>query len=148
MEAFVIYYRVFACMGIEADSVEAAREKWDDVINDIVIRGIGDDDPIIDFDHIEDEMGDVVMGAPTEPSDETDNFRCLDCGMDTSSANPGNYYLLHNVLWEEITTLQEQDAMLCVSCASKRLGRPLVAEDFAVTPVAMVRWFLSMLTKD
>ena len=41
METYLIYYRVLACMGIEADSVESAREKWDDVINDIVIRGTG-----------------------------------------------------------------------------------------------------------
>ena len=59
-----------------------------------------------------------------------------------------NYYRLYDVLWNEITTLEERDAMLCVSCAGKRLGRPLTAEDFVITPVAIVKRFLSMLIKD
>jgi hypothetical protein len=63
--------------------------------------------------------------------------QCLDCLKDTF-AEPGDYYMLHDALWQAIAAPPEQDAMLCVSCASKRLGRPFTEDDFLVSPVEMV----------
>ena len=58
--------------------------------------------------------------------------QCLDCLKDTC-AEPGDYYMLHDALWRAITTPKERDAMLCVSCASNRLGRPFTDVDFCVS---------------
>src|SRR4051812_21851084 len=64
---------------------------------------------------------------------------CLDCLKDTRiCVEPGNYYMLHDTLWQAITTPRERGAMLCVPCASKRLGRPLTDADFLTSPVEMV----------
>jgi hypothetical protein len=55
----------------------------------------------------------------------TSGFDCLDCGIDTSD---GQYYMLHNWLWQKINP--DIQGMLCIPCAETRLGRKLVREDF------------------
>ena len=52
--------------------------------------------------------------------------------------------MLHDTIWRAITTPKERDAMLCVSCASRRLGRPLTDVDFCISPVAMVARLLAI----
>jgi hypothetical protein len=73
------------------------------------------------------------------------NHLCLDCGKDTRvSVEPGNYYVLHRHVWEAITTPQERRRMLCVACASERLGRPFTDDDFLTSPVEMVARLLDI----
>jgi hypothetical protein len=67
---------------------------------------------------------------------------CLDCLKDTT-AEQGDYYSLSDVLWQAITTPQERRGMLCVPCASERLGRPFTDDDFSVSPVEMVARLLA-----
>lgn len=66
-----------------------------------------------------------------KPTDES--FMCRDCGLDTHRNWPEQYYMLTNKLWESI--FPEEWGMLCLECAEKRLGRPLVASDFTDTPI-------------
>jgi hypothetical protein len=52
--------------------------------------------------------------------------RCADCRRDPE------YYMLRKEIWEEIAG-EIPRAYLCIGCASKRLGRPLVRGDFMFT---------------
>lgn len=56
---------------------------------------------------------------------------CLDCGVHTG--NILEYYMLHNDLWLKIHP--EDDGMLCIGCAEKRLGRQFNSGDFTHYPI-------------
>jgi len=56
------------------------------------------------------------------------NWLCLDCGKNTLYSD--DYYMLRNKLWRELVPREQRHRMLCLSCVSKRLGRPLQPEDF------------------
>ena len=78
-------------------------------------------------------------------NDIESNFLCLDCGKDTRiCVEPGDYYMLHYNLWEAITTPQERRGMLCIACASTRLGRQFTDDDFLTSPVQMVARLLAI----
>jgi hypothetical protein len=57
------------------------------------------------------------------------NWLCLDCGKNTF-LHSDDYYMLRNRLWRELVSREQRHGMLCLSCLSKRLGRPLQPEDF------------------
>jgi hypothetical protein len=57
------------------------------------------------------------------------NWLCLDCGKNTFLHND-HYYMLRNTLWRELVPREQRHGMLCLSCVSKRLGRPLQPQDF------------------
>jgi hypothetical protein len=57
------------------------------------------------------------------------NWLCLDCGKNTFLHND-DYYMLRNRVWRELVSREQRHGMLCISCVSKRLGRPLQPEDF------------------
>jgi hypothetical protein len=56
---------------------------------------------------------------------------CSDCGTNTCVAG-GDYYMVANDLWEEFGN---GDGMLCLTCLSARVGRPLAIYDFTAAPV-------------
>jgi hypothetical protein len=51
---------------------------------------------------------------------------CLDCGVNTALV--GEYYMLERRVWLEASP--DDDGMLCIGCAEKRLGRRLQPDDF------------------
>lgn len=53
----------------------------------------------------------------------------LDCGKNTS-LHSDDYYMLRNKLWRQLVPREQRHGMLCLSCVSARLGRPLQPEDF------------------
>ena len=53
---------------------------------------------------------------------------CLDCGKDTLHSD--DYYMLRNKLWRQLVPREQRHGMLCLSCVSGRLGRPLQPDDF------------------
>jgi Protein of unknown function len=57
------------------------------------------------------------------------NWLCLDCGKDTFENNE-DYYFLRNRLWRRLVAREQRHGMLCRACVERRLGRPLVTEDF------------------
>ena len=62
----------------------------------------------------------------------TDNFDCVDCGVDTLY----EYYMIHDDLWNRVAGMQMQpDGMLCVGCLEARIGRRLVQHDFKDVPI-------------
>ena len=61
-----------------------------------------------------------------EMSKHTNNFRCLDCGIDTGKIS--EYYYLNNNLWESVNPTSK--GMLCLGCVENRLGRELQRSDF------------------
>lgn len=63
------------------------------------------------------------------------HMACADCRVDTSSANGiGHYYSLRDKLWDQATRGDGRCRFLCLDCLEERLGRPLRAEDFDLTP--------------
>lgn len=58
-------------------------------------------------------------------------FLCLDCRVHTGEIH--EYFMVHDDVWLEANPAS--DGMLCLGCLEKRLGRPLVAEDFTDAPV-------------
>ncbi len=58
-------------------------------------------------------------------------FLCMDCGKDTNASN--EYYALRRRLWRKIQPAIA--GMLCLECAERRLGRPLVSDDFTKAPI-------------
>ena len=58
-------------------------------------------------------------------------FLCLDCGADTDKNE--QYYMLRDGIWRSIN--HKRKGMLCLTCAERRLGRPLVGADFSAAPV-------------
>jgi hypothetical protein len=57
------------------------------------------------------------------------HWLCLDCGKNASLHND-DYYMLRNKLWRQLVPREQRHGMLCRSCVSARLGRPLQPEDF------------------
>jgi len=62
----------------------------------------------------------------TDPRVDHPRFFCMDCDVDTYVNE--QYYMLKDRLWRKIHP--STDGMLCLSCAEKRLGRPLTRRDF------------------
>jgi hypothetical protein len=56
------------------------------------------------------------------------HWLCLDCGKNTFLHNE-DYYMLRNKLWRQLVPREQRHGMLCLSCVSERLGRPLQPED-------------------
>jgi hypothetical protein len=57
---------------------------------------------------------------------------CVDCHVDTLSAEPGvptEYYSVHDALWAQ-AGMGPVDGMLCVGCLESRIGRRLNRADF------------------
>jgi hypothetical protein len=57
------------------------------------------------------------------------HWLCLDCGKNTSLHND-DYYMLRNKLWRQLVPREQRHGMLCRSCVSARLQRPLRPDDF------------------
>jgi hypothetical protein len=57
------------------------------------------------------------------------HWLCLDCGKHTS-LHSDDYYMLRNKLWRQLVPREQRHGMLCLSCVSARLGRPLQPDDF------------------
>lgn len=57
---------------------------------------------------------------------------CDGCGRDTV-ASPFEWYTVHDQIWAE-TGLDTHDAVLCVGCLERRLGRHLQPKDFPDVP--------------
>ena len=55
-----------------------------------------------------------------------DSFLCVDCSRHTGAI--GDYYMVSDEVWAQAHP--NDDGMLCGKCLSKRLGRPLYADDF------------------
>lgn len=71
-------------------------------------------------------------------------FSCIDCGVDTSSANGiMEYYMVHNHIWLKVNP--DSAGMLCIGCLENRLGRTLTGKDFTD---ARVNWHLQMYHSD
>lgn len=51
---------------------------------------------------------------------------CVDCNVCTLEAE-NEYYMLQHDVWQSI--MGNYEGMLCMGCASKRLGRPIAAPD-------------------
>jgi hypothetical protein len=54
---------------------------------------------------------------------------CLDCGKNTFEG-PEDYYFLRDRLWRKLVHREQRHRMICRICIQKRIGRPLVLEDF------------------
>lgn len=57
---------------------------------------------------------------------------CDGCGRDTLTP-PFEWYTVHDHTWAK-TSLGTHDAVLCVGCLERSLGRQLQPEDFAEVP--------------
>jgi hypothetical protein len=53
----------------------------------------------------------------------------LDCGKNTFEGNE-NYYSVKDRLWRQLVAREQRHGMICRVCIERRLGRPLVSEDF------------------
>jgi hypothetical protein len=60
-----------------------------------------------------------------------DNRRwlCLECGRNTFERNE-DYYFLRNRLWRKLVPREQRHGMICRACIERRIGRPLVSEDY------------------
>ena len=61
--------------------------------------------------------------------DHNRRWLCLDCGRNTFEGNE-NYYFLQDRLWRKLVPREQRHGMICRACIERRLGRPLVSEDF------------------
>src|ERR1700688_3326099 len=61
--------------------------------------------------------------------DHNRRWLCLDCGRNTFEGNE-NYYFLRNRLWRKLVPREQRHGMICRACIERRVGRPLVSEDF------------------
>jgi hypothetical protein len=61
--------------------------------------------------------------------DHNRRWLCLDCGRNTFEGNE-NYYFLRDRLWRKLVPREQRHGMICRSCIERRVGRPLVSEDF------------------
>src|SRR5665213_2446166 len=61
--------------------------------------------------------------------DHNRRWLCLDCGRNTLEGNE-NYYSLKDHLWRKLVPREQRHRMICRPCIERRLGRPLVYEDF------------------
>jgi hypothetical protein len=59
---------------------------------------------------------------------------CLDC---TQFQRYTDLFMVHDALWEAITSAGERKRVLCWTCFEKRLGRPLVKDDLHFCPCTM-----------
>jgi hypothetical protein len=60
---------------------------------------------------------------------------CRDCRVDTSTATGiSNYYMVWDEVWQQATRGNARVRWLCLDCLEARLGRPLRASQFMVTP--------------
>jgi hypothetical protein len=57
------------------------------------------------------------------------DFRCRDCGIDTSIRGIAEYYAVHDAVWAA-AGMAPNSGMLCIGCLEERLGRQLVGADF------------------
>jgi hypothetical protein len=51
------------------------------------------------------------------------HWLCMDCGKNTLHTD--DYYMLRNKLWLQLVPREQRHEMLCLSCVSNRLRRPL-----------------------
>jgi hypothetical protein len=61
--------------------------------------------------------------------DQNPRWLCLDCGRNTFEGHE-NYYFLKDRLWRKLVSKEQRHGMICRACIERRLGRPLVSEDF------------------
>jgi hypothetical protein len=61
--------------------------------------------------------------------DHNRRWLCLDCGRNTFEGNE-NYYFLRDRLWRKLVPREQRHGMICRACIERRVGRPLVSEDF------------------
>jgi hypothetical protein len=60
---------------------------------------------------------------------------CRDCRVDTGNApGVGHYYMVFEEVWTAATRDDARVRWLCLDCLEARLGRPLRAVDFTLTP--------------
>jgi len=60
-------------------------------------------------------------------------FMCWDCAVCTNCI--GEYYMVHDDLWDAATEDCYPDVMLCIGCLEARLGELLTKDDFTGAPV-------------
>lgn len=60
-------------------------------------------------------------------------FMCWDCAACTNCI--GEYYMVHDDLWEAATEDCYPDVMLCIGCLEARLGELLTKDDFTAAPL-------------
>ena len=65
-------------------------------------------------------------------------FKCVDCGVDTSSIN--EYYMVNHDVWAKCG-VDRNGGMLCIGCLETRIGRELKADDFLDAPVNQQGFF-------
>lgn len=65
--------------------------------------------------------------------DDNRRWLCLDCGRNTFEGNE-NYYFLTDRLWRKLVPRGQRHGMICRVCIERRLGRPLVSDDFKRSP--------------
>jgi hypothetical protein len=61
--------------------------------------------------------------------DHNRRWLCLDCGRNAFEGNE-NFYSLKNRPWRKLVPREQRHGMICKVCIERRLGRPLVSEDF------------------
>lgn len=66
-----------------------------------------------------------------DPGPEPADTRCIDCGMETLSTEPGvptEHYSVHDHVWQQAGAGRRDH--LCIGCLEQRLGRRLNRHDF------------------
>lgn len=104
--------------------------------------------PVDDTETTEGPWSGASLNEDDEDDEEEEPHVCVDCGVDTTPcqaplwtpcspefgcAHDGTWewYMLTDEIWAEIG----EPACACIGCVEKRLGRPLVASDFADLPI-------------
>lgn len=67
------------------------------------------------------------------------HFSCADCGVNVDAI--GEYYVVHDRVWELEAMLDPREGMYCVGCLEHRLGRVLCPRDFEDVPVNQVSYW-------
>ena len=74
-----------------------------------------------------------VAAMDDQPVTPPIRYSCADCGVDTDLKNGnGHFYTLADDLW--LAATPDGARVLCLDCLEIRLGRPVTAADFVLTP--------------
>ncbi len=63
-------------------------------------------------------------------------LKCADCGFDTNAG--GEYYMVHDQIWHQACAAKPvptDQAILCIGCLERRIGRTLTKCDFSDVPL-------------
>jgi hypothetical protein len=84
-------------------------------------------------------MSGVLSGAKLQCCPDYMMFICWDCTACTNC--DGEYYMVHDELWEYATEDFGGDGMLCIGCLENRLGGLLTSDDFTDAPLNSMNLF-------